>query len=115
MVGTYSAAELHATKYFAAEILGRHFGRGYRAQAGNVRVNARHVLDQAEFHHVVGDFLLGARGNPPAKSKIAAVAMAAELFMVSSGQPGASCDVRLSRLITIELRFLGSSAARIDP
>jgi hypothetical protein len=50
-------------QHLAAEILHRH-GRGsYSAHAGDVGVDARHVLEHADFHDAVGDFLLALRGN----------------------------------------------------
>ena len=47
---------------FSAEIFRRHPGRGHRADAGDVGVEARHVLDHADLHHAVGDLFLGVSG-----------------------------------------------------
>ena len=47
----------------AAEILHRHLRGRHRADAGDVCVDARHVLDHADFHHAVGDLFLGPRGE----------------------------------------------------
>ena len=46
-------------QHFSAKILYRHLGSGYRADAGYIRVDARHVFEHADFHHAVGDLFLG--------------------------------------------------------
>ncbi len=51
-------------EHFAAEIIGRHLGRSYGADAGDVGINARHILNQADLDHSVGDLLLGLRREP---------------------------------------------------
>jgi len=45
-------------QHLAAEILGRHPGRGHCADAGDVGIEARHVLDHPDLHHAVGDLFL---------------------------------------------------------
>jgi hypothetical protein len=50
-------------QHFAAEILDRHFGSGHRANAGNIRVDARHVLEHANLHHALGDLFLSLCGE----------------------------------------------------
>jgi hypothetical protein len=45
-------------QHFSAEILDRHLGGGHRANAGNIRINARHVLEHANLDHTVGDLFL---------------------------------------------------------
>jgi hypothetical protein len=49
---------------FAAEILSRHLGRRYGADAGDVGINARHIFNQADLDQPVGNFFLGLRGEP---------------------------------------------------
>ena len=48
---------------FSAEILDRHLGSGHRANAGNIRVDARHVLEHANLHHALKDLFLSLCGE----------------------------------------------------
>jgi hypothetical protein len=50
-------------EHFPAEILGRHPGRGHRADAGDVRIEARHVLDHADLDRAVGYLVLAVSGR----------------------------------------------------
>ena len=46
-------------QHFFAEIFHRHLSGGYGADAGDIRVDARHVLEHADFHRAVGNLFLG--------------------------------------------------------
>ena len=46
-------------QHFPAEIFHRHLGGGYGADAGDIRVDARHILEHADFDHAVGNLFLG--------------------------------------------------------
>ena len=46
-------------QHLSAEIFYRHLGSSHRAHAGDVRVDARHVLEHANFHDAVGNLFLG--------------------------------------------------------
>ena len=74
-------------EYFSAEILDRHLGGGHRADAGDVRVDARHVLDHADFHDAVGNrgLVLGLCSECAREQQCGAVRRSrADLFIVTS-------------------------------
>src|SRR5262249_47135584 len=50
-------------QYLSAEIFYRHLGSSHRAHASDIRVDARHVLQHANFHDAVGNLFLGERSE----------------------------------------------------
>src|SRR5262245_26032856 len=50
-------------QHLSAEILYRHLGSSDRAHAGDIRVDARHVLEHADFHDAVGNLFLSWRSE----------------------------------------------------
>ena len=47
----------------SAEIFDSHLRGGHRTDTSDIGVDAGHVLDQANFHHAVGDLFLGPGGE----------------------------------------------------